>query len=267
MSTDVIYPRITTDVTLNFYIQVTQEKTDKKPMKGYLQPHPSIAQANTYPPLNAVRSPLPFDLPIGKINFWNGVDWEIHDDHRQVMDDRGRIIEGSGTPYWSNGDTWETPGKYLDVPGPFPKGVLLDQPKKPDPTFTEVQNELLSKLNTDVKLTESSGYVISSLGFEIDATERSYTDTQGLITKMIEKDIPTELFCDCHNNFHEVTLKDVQTIHLEIIEYGQEIYARKWSLRNQILMIVEDEDEKWRDQFAVINWDKDLNMITEVGSE
>lgn len=261
MSKQTMYPRIDYPITMNFYLDLTREATTELPMQGYLLPHPSPAQANTYPPLNAVREPVPFDLPIGKINFWNGTEWEVQDDHRQVMDERGRIIEDSGTPYWLPEDTYQSPARYLTTYGPLPDDAILTKPVKPLPTFNETKTTLLEKLAGDVKEAETNGYTMSVLGFNIDATERSYTDTQGLITKMTERGIDKEMFCDHENQFREVTMEEVKTIHLEIIEYGQFIYAQKWKLRTIINSITEDDQEEWRGKFEGINWDKDLNLI------
>ena len=41
-------------------------------------------------------------------------------------------------------------------------------------------------------------------------------------------------FCDAANCFHEVSLDQLKTMRLEVIAYGQQLYARKWQLRMAI---------------------------------
>ena len=62
---------------------------------------------------------------------WNGTAWEHIEDHRQTRDKGGVAVEGSGTPFWMPGDTWQTPARYMAAPGPLPEGALTDAPAKP----------------------------------------------------------------------------------------------------------------------------------------
>ena len=41
-------------------------------------------------------------------------------------------MEGSGTPYWLPGDSWNTPARYMTELGPLPEGALLEAPAKTD---------------------------------------------------------------------------------------------------------------------------------------
>lgn len=72
----------------------------------------------------------PPDLKAGYALCWNGKKWAYKEDHRQKRDNSGVIIEGSGTPYWLAGDTWETPARYLTAPGPLPSGAVTLRPEK-----------------------------------------------------------------------------------------------------------------------------------------
>lgn len=69
---------------------------------------------------------------------WMGEGWELVEDHRQTRDKGGVIVEGSGTPYWLPGDTWQTPARYITELGPLPEGALLERPKK---TTEEIEKE------------------------------------------------------------------------------------------------------------------------------
>ena len=42
------------------------------------------------------------------------------------------------------------------------------------------------------------------------------------------------LFCDYDNEYRPVTLENLQTLQLEIIQNGQNLYAQKWAMRNAI---------------------------------
>ena len=62
---------------------------------------------------------------------WNGTAWEYKEDHRQIRDKGGVIEEGSGTPYWLPGDTYESPARYMKELGDLPEGAMLKKPAKP----------------------------------------------------------------------------------------------------------------------------------------
>lgn len=74
----------------------------------------------------------PLEANEGYAVVWNGSAWEYIEDHRQTRDKGGVLVEGSGTPYWMPGDTWQTPAHYMTELGPLPKGAMLESPKKPD---------------------------------------------------------------------------------------------------------------------------------------
>ena len=81
---------------------------------------------------------------------------------------------------------------------------------------------------------ENTGVVNSSLGFPIDANERANRDVSGLISQMEMTSIDTTQFCDANNDFHEVTLDNLKTMQLELIQYAQSLYATKWQFRATI---------------------------------
>jgi hypothetical protein len=62
--------------------------------------------------------------------FKSGV-WGYVEDHRQKRDKGGVIIEDSGTPYWLEGDTYQSQARYVTELGALPAGALLDKPEKP----------------------------------------------------------------------------------------------------------------------------------------
>lgn len=112
-------------------------------------------------------------------------------------------------------------------------GSITFTPPEP-PSLEEVKTKKLEELRTAWLAAEENGVVQSSLGFPIDATERSNRDIDGLIKEMEASGGEKTLFCDAVNVFHEVTLADLKTMQLEVIRHGQAIYARKWELRTAI---------------------------------
>lgn len=71
----------------------------------------------------------PSDIPKGSAARWTGTGWEIVEDHRQKMDERGR--KEGGTPYWTKDDTWHSEPRYVEDLGPLPEGALLERPERP----------------------------------------------------------------------------------------------------------------------------------------
>lgn len=72
----------------------------------------------------------PPDAPAGYAARWMGEAWELVEDHRQKMDEQGRKY--GGTPYWlpAEGDTWQSPARYVEELGPLPEGAVTVQMEK-----------------------------------------------------------------------------------------------------------------------------------------
>lgn len=81
---------------------------------------------------------------------------------------------------------------------------------------------------------EQNGFVLSSLGFEADANDTANRNVEGLIKKLAADGKEKTLFCDHNNAMREVTLEQLKTLQLEIIDYGQQLYAKKWQLREAV---------------------------------
>lgn len=181
----------------------------------------------------------PLEAKPGHAVCWNGKAWEYKEDHRQKRDKGGVIEEGSGTPYWMPGDTWESPARYMTDLGPLPKGAMRTKPEKP---LAELRKEKLAALNSAFSSVESGAWVMSSLGFKADANKTANTNVEGLIKSMTALGTETTQFCDYNNVFHAVTLDDLQTLQIEVIQNGQSLYAQKWAYRDAI-NAAKDKDE------------------------
>ena len=88
----------------------------------------------------------------------------------------------------------------------------------------------------------SSAFITSSLGFRVDANEIANRNVDGLIKVLKSYGREEELFRDYDNNFHNVTLNDLEKMQLEIIENGQNLYKQKWKFLNDISLLTNEED-------------------------
>lgn len=117
---------------------------------------------------------------------------------------------------------------------PFGVTLVPDPEPTPEEMLAGARAEKLVQLGDAFEHVQQFGHFGSSLGFEVDANERANRDVAGLIT-LLEATGQTETqFCDYGNVMRTVTLAQLRTLQLEIIVYGQMLYARKWELRDSI---------------------------------
>lgn len=174
--------------------------------------------------------------PEFKDGFWpvlnaEGDGWTQAEDHRQKKDERGSIIEGSGTPYWLSGDSWDSQARYMDDIGPLPNGALLSAPEK---SIGTIKEEKIQEIRRAFDNEESNGYVDSSLGFRADATRKSKADIDGLIQAMDAMDMQEVAFRDYDNLMRTLTFDQVRMLQLELIQKGLWNYSTKWGLEQDI---------------------------------
>jgi len=81
---------------------------------------------------------------------------------------------------------------------------------------------------------EPKSVISSSLGFDIDADHKAKDNISSLIEYMKKKEITKEEFRDAHNEFHPVSVADLETIKDEIIEAGLSYYKTKWATQKAI---------------------------------
>lgn len=148
---------------------------------------------------------------------------------------------GSGHMEWTDDLNHPlTPSDYEADVAPFvtaweAEKARMDENANHPPTLDEAKSGKLAELAKAFIAAEASGWLASSLGFDIDATERANRDIAGLITVMSQPGAPeTTYFCDHHNQMRPVTLANLHTMQLEIITYGQNLYAQKWQIRTAI---------------------------------
>lgn len=108
----------------------------------------------------------------------------------------------------------------------------------PAPTLEEVKTQKLAELESKfLAWYETEATVTSSLGFVADSDSRAMMDTSGLVTTLEAQPAETRgtvAFMDHDNVPHQLTLDQMKTVNLEIIQNGQSAYAQKWALRTAI---------------------------------
>lgn len=80
----------------------------------------------------------------------------------------------------------------------------------------------------------SSVSILSSTGYTVNANTTAKQNVDGLITAMTATGAETVSFMTFDNELVNLTLAQLKTIQLELISYGNNLYARKWALRSQI---------------------------------
>ncbi len=108
----------------------------------------------------------------------------------------------------------------------------------PAPTLEEVKTQKLAELEQKfLAWYETDATVKSSLGFVADSDARAMMDTSGLVTTLEAQSAETRgtvAFMDHNNVAHQLTLEQMKTVNLEIIQNGQSAYAQKWTMRTAI---------------------------------
>lgn len=105
--------------------------------------------------------------------------------------------------------------------------------------YNKLENVISRKLGElNAKLeetkTSSAAHITSSIGYVVNANTTAKTNVDGLITAMEAQGLSTVNFMTFDNTLAELTLEQLKTLQLELISYGNNLYAKKWSLRAQI---------------------------------
>lgn len=91
----------------------------------------------------------------------------------------------------------------------------------------------LSRAMEEAKVS-SSVSILSSTGYTVNANTTAKQNVDGLITAMTATGREVVGFMTYDNQLINMTLEQLKTIQLELISYGNNLYARKWALRSQI---------------------------------
>lgn len=139
-------------------------------------------------------------------------------------------------------DIWEKEHKVFvtptDAAGWQSLGVTYIEEDDPEPSLddqkamkqTMVERAFLQWYGNDATLT-------SSLGFEADSDQRAMMDVAGLITKQesLSQEARTSVFFRGKDNqFYPLTLEQLKTLQIEIIDNGNYAYEQKWEMEKAI---------------------------------
>lgn len=102
----------------------------------------------------------------------------------------------------------------------------------PAPDIDKLKTRKLSELSelTSKIFSSSETYLISSLGFRINASSQALEDINGLI---ILGDEVTD-FNDFDNVIRKLSIEQLEILQKEVIKAGQNIKQQKWAYRKQI---------------------------------
>lgn len=105
--------------------------------------------------------------------------------------------------------------------------------------YNRLENVVARKLDElNAKLeetkTSSAAHITSSTGYVVNANTTAKQNVDGLITAMTSTGTDSVNFMTFDNTLAELTLEQLKTLQLELISYGNNLYAKKWSLRAQI---------------------------------
>ena len=116
----------------------------------------------------------------------------------------------------------------------------------PAPSVDELKAEKLSQLDSAfLHWYETDAVVTSSLGFVADSDSRAMMDVSGLVTTLESQPAETRstvAFMDANNQPHLLSLEQLKTVQLEIVQNGQSAYKQKWTLRTAIKEAQSKED-------------------------
>ena len=110
-------------------------------------------------------------------------------------------------------------------------------------------DELTAKL--EETKTSNAAHIASSTGYVVNANTTAKTNVDGLITAMEAQKLNTVNVRTFDKTRAELTPEQRRTIQLELISYGNNLYARKWALRSQIEACTTKEEV----DAIVINYD------------
>lgn len=117
----------------------------------------------------------------------------------------------------------------------------------PEKTFDELKDEKIQEVRNKTKafdnqLENKEMVFKSSLGFLVDGDLKSKGNVEGCIEKLKKEDSATITFMCGDNVPRELTLQDLETIYLEIINNGENLYQQKWKMIAELTEITTKEE-------------------------
>lgn len=137
--------------------------------------------------------------------------------------------------------------KYNDWVQPFvevwqaEKDRIEQEQAEAEAEYNKFENRkarALTQLNADFETVAERAYIVSSLGFTVDANGTANENVNGLL---ITIGTGTVQFCDYYNQFHELNKAQLEALQSEIVQNGQSLYAQKWQYRHAIEDCIDNE--------------------------
>lgn len=132
----------------------------------------------------------------------------------------------------------EDPEHFRVIRGSEDEGLWWGVEEIPEKTIEEVRAAKLSELDSAfMSWYEDKATVTTSLGFVADSDARAMMDVNGLVTTLEAQPAETRAsvaFMDANNEAHLLSLEQLKTVQVEIIQNGQSAYQQKWALRTAI---------------------------------
>lgn len=127
---------------------------------------------------------------------------------------------------------------------------------EPVKTLEELQQELLSQITQESDKFEQnkcdSMFITSSLGFRANADRRSLQN----IDNLIFLNEPT-VFKDYDNQFHQLSVSDLNTLRYEISKNGANLYTQKFLLQSQVMEGTLETLADFEVQFEMMDFSED----------
>ena len=127
---------------------------------------------------------------------------------------------------------------YRVIRGSKEEGLWWGVEELPEKTVDAVRTIKLSELDSAfMQWYENDATVTTSLGFVADSDARAMMDVNGLVTTLEAQPVETRAsvaFMDASNQAHMLSLDQLKTVQVEIIQNGQSAYQQKWALRTAI---------------------------------
>lgn len=103
---------------------------------------------------------------------------------------------------------------------------------------TKLKTTLLQELSTKAAIFEENVckdmVIKSSIGYPMDGDRRSQANIQGLITVMTAQGLETTPYRCADDVTRNLTKEQLQTVYLECLANGNDLYAQKWALEAAI---------------------------------
>jgi hypothetical protein len=106
----------------------------------------------------------------------------------------------------------------------------------------EIKQIKYKHIEEKFQIASSTAFITSSYGFRVDANDIANRNVDGLIKIMKVENESNVLFRDYDNNFHNITLEELETIQIEIIKNGKFLYKQKWDFLNDISSLTKEHE-------------------------